>query len=325
MPVQDRFQDLSELRSFRLFEHFTDNQLAVLYQATRHERLAEKEVVYAEGQAGDDFYVIVAGGVEAYRETMVGRQPVARLRVGQVFGEDSFVDGDVRSATVVGVQGGLLLRVDGAQARMLIGSLKGFDVALLRSFWHALAAKVRQANAFMAEIAASGHEAPQRGPSERGEQVNLQPSAKLGLFQEQGLGTAELRLLATTLPAERFAPDAMIFFEGELGDSLYIVVDGEVRISRRLSGMGEETLAILGRGEVFGEMALIDELPRSADARSHFRGCTVLRLTRNDLDELLGLETAASAFLGLLCRLLTQRYRAMINHLITWRVMAGFS
>ena len=45
-----------------------------------------------------------------------------------------------------------------------------------------------------------------------------------------------------------------------------IVVDGSVRLSRMVPGMGEECLSILGRGEVFGEMALIDGKARSARA-----------------------------------------------------------
>ncbi len=57
-----------------------------------------------------------------------------------------------------------------------------------------------------------------------------------------------------------------VFHEGEPGEHAYIVEAGDVRISRH-SGTGEElSLAHLGRGSLFGEFALIDELPRSASA-----------------------------------------------------------
>lgn len=310
---------------FRLFEHLPDAQLALLLQLCHYEPFEEKRLVYTEGEASEDFFVIVAGAVEAFRNTMVGKQTVARLRVGQIFGEDSFFDGKPRSSTVVGTQPGLLLRLEARQVREIMKQVREFDVSLLRSFWYALAAKVRQANGFMSEIAAVGREIPERGSREQGTTVEVRPSDKVDVFQEKGLSSAGLRLLATTLPAERFPPEAMIFFEGELGDCLYIVVEGEVRISRRLQGIGEEALTILGRGEVFGEMALIDELPRSADARSHSNGCTLLRLNRHDLDELLSVQGAAASFLEMLCEILCRRYRAMINLLVTWRVMAGFS
>ena len=52
-----------------------------------------------------------------------------------------------------------------------------------------------------------------------------------------------------------------IFAEGDYGDSLFIVVDGNVRIHK-----GEQELAMLGKGTCLGEMALLDDEPRSADA-----------------------------------------------------------
>jgi len=89
-------------------------------------------------------------------------------------------------------------------------------------------------------------------------------------------------------------------------------------------GMGEECLTILERGEVFGELALIDEQPRSADARAHTSGCTVFSISRSLLEEVLSMDPdAAVQFLSLLCRLLCRRLRAMNERLVAWRVMAS--
>jgi CRP-like cAMP-binding protein len=115
----------------------------------------------------------------------------------------------------------------------------------------------------------------------------------------------------------------LIVAEGEDGDCLFIVVDGAVRISRMVPGAGEECLTILTRGEVFGEMALIDRQPRSADARAHTGGCTIFSISRTLLEEVLSMDPdAAMQFLNLLCRLLCRRLRAMNNRLVAWRVMA---
>jgi putative methionine-R-sulfoxide reductase with GAF domain len=57
----------------------------------------------------------------------------------------------------------------------------------------------------------------------------------------------------------------MIFQEGEEGDRMYIVQSGRVRITKK-SPAGELPIAILETGEIFGEMALFDRLPRSATA-----------------------------------------------------------
>ena len=80
-----------------------------------------------------------------------------------------------------------------------------------------------------------------------------------------------------------------MFHEGEIGDKLYLILDGKVRISRNLPGMGEEALAVLGAGEAFGEMSLIDDTPRSADALVHER-TRLLVITREAFEDLLFLH-----------------------------------
>ena len=67
---------------------------------------------------------------------------------------------------------------------------------------------------------------------------------------------------------EHFEPNETIFRQGDRGDRLYIVVDGEVEIVKEQPGKGAQELARLGSGECFGEMALVSDDPRMATARS---------------------------------------------------------
>lgn len=310
---------------FRLFEHFTDQQLELLAGSGVAEEVEEEGLIFTEGEDSRDLYVVVQGSLGGSRNTLVGPQPVMRLRTGQLFGEASFLDGQGRECTVKAAQEGRLLRLPGDRIRRELDTFPEFAVALWRLLWHSLTLKIRQANGFMAEIAATSRMTPVRGTRAKGQSITLQPSDKAAIFSRQGLSAAELRLLMITLPAEQYDADAVIFFEGEPAEALYIVTHGTVRISRRLPGMGEEAIAFLKKGEVFGEMALIDDSLRSADARAHEQSCTVLRLSRADLDEILALPTPAAEFLALLCRLLVRRLRAMIELLVNWRVMAGHS
>ena len=80
-----------------------------------------------------------------------------------------------------------------------------------------------------------------------------------------------------------------MFRQGAPGDKLFIILQGSVRISREVPGMGEEALAILKQGDVFGEMALLDEAPRSADAKVH-EGCRLLSISRIAFEDLLFLH-----------------------------------
>jgi CRP-like cAMP-binding protein len=102
----------------------------------------------------------------------------------------------------------------------------------------------------------------------------------------RGLVPEALDRIAAIASQEAYAVGHYVFREGEVGDKLYLVLDGKIRISRQLSGMGEEALAILGVGEAFGEMSLIDDTPRSADARVH-ENAKLLVITREAFEDLL--------------------------------------
>lgn len=65
---------------------------------------------------------------------------------------------------------------------------------------------------------------------------------------------------------EHFEPGQDVFREGDLGDRLYIILSGEVEIRRR-GAEGESTLARLGPGQCFGEMALVNMTRRNATVR----------------------------------------------------------
>lgn len=108
--------------------------------------------------------------------------------------------------------------------------------------------------------------------------------AKMQLFQ--GLAQEGLERIAAIAEEESHSLNAYVFREGDTGDRLYLILSGKVRISRQLPGMGEEALAVLGPGEAFGEMALIDDTPRSADALVH-ESARLLVITREAFEDLL--------------------------------------
>jgi len=111
--------------------------------------------------------------------------------------------------------------------------------------------------------------------------------AALGTIQLfRGLAPGGLERIAAIAGEERHATNTFVFREGEIGDKLYLILEGKVRISRNLAGMGEEALAVLGPGEAFGEMSLIDDVPRSADAVVH-EDCRLLVITREAFEDLL--------------------------------------
>ena len=67
---------------------------------------------------------------------------------------------------------------------------------------------------------------------------------------------------------EYFEPGQVIFREGDRGDWLYVVTEGEVEVLKTIPGRGEQPVRRLGVGECFGEIALVSDMARSATVRA---------------------------------------------------------
>ena len=91
----------------------------------------------------------------------------------------------------------------------------------------------------------------------------LRGSTVFGLLPEE-----ELRRVASSMRLERFAAGERIIAEGERGDTAYLIADGEAGVVTR-DLIGEEvTLRVFKRGEAFGEVALVEDAPRTATVRA---------------------------------------------------------
>jgi CRP/FNR family cyclic AMP-dependent transcriptional regulator len=124
-----------------------------------------------------------------------------------------------------------------------------------------------------------------------------------------GLAPPHLRRIAEIGVEEEHEAGDTVFAEGQPGDKLYLILDGAVRISRMVPGMGEEALAILRAGDSFGEMSLFDESPRSANSICHER-CRLFVVRKEDLEDLLFVDRAlACELLWIWVRLLSARLR----------------
>lgn len=81
-----------------------------------------------------------------------------------------------------------------------------------------------------------------------------------------GIDDEELTRIALTMTRRRFRRHEVIFHEGDPGDSLHIVVEGRVKITRESADGEEAIVAMLSPGDTFGELVLLDGAPRSATA-----------------------------------------------------------
>jgi CRP/FNR family transcriptional regulator, cyclic AMP receptor protein len=140
----------------------------------------------------------------------------------------------------------------------------------------------------------------------------------------QDLDDAELESVAEICKEERFVSGEFIFREGESGNRLYLITDGEVRISRDVPGSGEEALAVLKPGALFGEMAVFDRSERSTHAIAN-GGATLLTISRPDFEMLLDFDhELARKVLWAVVRLLSRRLRQTNDSLRSFLAMSMF-
>jgi signal transduction histidine kinase len=112
---------------------------------------------------------------------------------------------------------------------------------------------------------------------------------KLSLLQLafKGLDDQELQEMADLTELRTYPPDHVLCQEGAYEEVFYIVADGSVVISKKITGgAGERVLRKLGKGALVGEMALIQNAPRAATVRTTTE-CTVLEMEKKDFETIL--------------------------------------
>jgi CRP/FNR family transcriptional regulator, cyclic AMP receptor protein len=138
------------------------------------------------------------------------------------------------------------------------------------------------------------------------------------------LDDREIAEIAEVCQEETFVSGEYIFREGEHGNRLFLICKGEVRISRDVPGSGEEALAILKPGAIFGEMAVFDRTERSTHAISN-GGTTALTISRPDFEMLLDFNRElAYKVLWSVTRVLSGRLRNTNDSLRSFLAMSMF-
>lgn len=110
---------------------------------------------------------------------------------------------------------------------------------------------------------------------------------EVALFQ--GLGPADLAEILRISEALRVDGGEFVFDEGDRGDHFYIIVHGSIEL-RKVAANGSKRLAVLKAGQAFGEMALLNQTPRSASALAQ-EDTYLLSVSRAAFSKMLGGDT----------------------------------
>jgi CRP-like cAMP-binding protein len=139
----------------------------------------------------------------------------------------------------------------------------------------------------------------------------------------EGLSANEILQVERRLHTRTYRAGEVVFEEGMPGAGMYIVKDGEVVIRKRIGEDRSVDLATVHDRSFFGEMALIDEMPRSASATA-VRDTVMLALGKPDLESLTEQNPRLAAkIIGNIARLICRRLVKANDNLETLQVELG--
>jgi CRP/FNR family transcriptional regulator len=278
------------------------------------------------------FYIIVEGQVELVRNTsIVGTEQRKTLGKGDFFGVETAMTGHRRMESAITLSPTMLIEVPHDQFRILITRSAPLAMKIIRSF----SMKLREFDTAITNISI--------------QQVNIEedPSHLFDLGKEwykyqrfdhaayafqkylqycpKGNNVSQAKLYLQKMNKPLVAPkiqkneinrfyakDQIIFCENEPGDELYIIKKGSVKISKLISEK-ETILAVLKEGDIFGEMALLDNKPRSATAIAA-EDCEVAAINRQNFDKLvIEQPLMAERLITLLSERIWTAYRQLAN------------
>jgi len=224
-------------------------------------RMSDGELVIREGEPGVAFYLVAGGRVRVFATDSMGR-PTERTKLheGSIFGEMALLTAQPRTASVQVVGEADLLELSREALAALAAEVPSLSEALDRF------ARERLLKNLLAT-------SPLFKPFNRQQQMDL-----IRRFDWHEVATGTL-----------------IIQEGAAGLGLFVVLAGEVEVTKRQGDGQEVTLARLRAGEVFGEMSLINNQPTSASVRAARRS-TILFLARDYFQRLVEALPAIRAY-----------------------------
>jgi len=245
-------QELNDNGTFvKLFPQFSEEDCEYLIDNSKILTIPSGTAVCREGEYGDTSFAIMKGVVEiSINADGHENLTLALLEEGNIFGEMAALSGQPRNATVTAKDELTVLEIPSNTLKGLMKKSPGFNDSIENLY------------------------------SERAVQTYLR---KVPFFTK--LSPTTLEQLENKVKLITYKQGDIIFGEGEVGDSLYIIRSGFVKVSKKQDDK-EKIVAYISHGNYFGEMALLEDETRSATI-SAFTKTEVVQVLKDDFNDLL--------------------------------------
>lgn len=281
------------------------------------------------------FYIIIQGKLRTQKSTpVVGEESSTLLGPGDFFGVESAMSNHSRIETVVAMSDCNLIEVGSDQFGLLIQKNAPVAMKIIRSF----SQKLRSFDNTIARL--SFRNAVEEDPSHlyelgefwfREQRFNHAAYAYQRYLQwvpkGEHVSESKMRLQGMNKPLKappvaeasinrHVKADDMIFCENEPGYELYIIQGGRIKITKMVDGQ-EVMLAVLQPGDIFGEMAILDNKPRSATAICA-EDATLLAINKANFEGMVKAQPQlATKLITLLSERIWTAYRQLANLMIS--------
>lgn len=284
---------------------------------------SEGDVVFREGDPGETMYIIVSGSVSVYSGYETESETIVRdLSAGELFGEMALLEKAPRSTTIVATSARLYLQELDAESTI---DMLTTNPAFVRKVMTLLSNRLRSITNDYKDVMSIIQE--------------IEDSKKFGLIRSDGL-LSRIKFYVTQSASHRSNKknDSLekiwgernrrsdrnvsvrgrtccdkkrpIFREGDKGDCMYYVFAGKVDIYSDFGNIDEKLLTTVDEGGFFGEMGMIEHLPRSATAIAQTNDTYIEQIFEEDLNLLV--EQTPEFVIEILAHL-SNRLRKMTN------------
>ncbi len=283
----------------RVYQGLSSSQMKHLNKAGIQEWFAKGSPIFRKGQTGKELFIIVDGAVHIVDDTVDPPKRIALLREGELFGEMSLTAKSTRrstreeslrrSASAIAAKDSTMFVVHEDVFRNLLDRDPGLASKLLMNLFYVTGRRLRET--IRGKVIAEGT-----------------PMPKL----IRGLKDAEKRRLLKYSNVMHVPQGQPVFVEGQAGEEMFYILSGVIDIVKK-EGNQRRRLAVMGEGDVFGELGMVTKKERmaSAVARSNSE---VLAISEKGLLKLRDKnpEIATKVFLNLF-RIITARMRSLIS------------
>ena len=279
LSVLGRVRLLSEAS---IFARVPADHLADVAQEVEVMRCSAGENLFEKGSLGTTLYIVVSGAMRIH----IGDDELAVLGAGSMLGELSAFDPEPRSASVTATEDSVLLALGRERMFDLVTEHREVGTAIMevlceRAQPPGQASDVDPAT-LRSESAGDGA-TPAQTMSLMEKVIALKTSAFFRASSDDVLAEVASMAQEFTLPTGQ-----RLFSDGEMGDTMYIVVSGLVDVHK-----GEQSFVQLGKNTIVGEMAVLASAPRSASVTA-LEDSRLLAFSKERLDEILYTEASVA-------------------------------